>query len=335
MFKFNCFILKIDGMSVVSYLPFIQVHLQNEYIISNFIGESFASLIPSSVTFIQGVDDPQATCEQQQRIQQKNQSDFGVRVKPPVNFSVEFYFIIILVFFLVSASSFVLLNNLLKKKKKSRQSLSLLTRKSETISSEQAQFIEAPKEIQQIDTKKSPQNQKIEKVILLSSAFIICFFMFGVLLGLQSYSTLSYGHEAFHLSINLGNLLLPVAVFVSIWSYDISMTRFLIEFAIGLAFSAYIVVVSVYSPCPPLVTHWLGSWIVVTAWILAEAIFTRLRCILASKLEKFKSERLLLILGSVSLLGQITGGALIYLMVDIYRLFKHKPDCVFDFRYCN
>ena len=159
--------------------------------------------------------------------------------------------------------------------------------------------------------------------------------MFGVLLGLQSYSTLSYGHEAFHMSINLGNLLLPVAVFISIWSYDISLTRFLTELAIGLGFSAYIVVVSVYSPCPPLVTHWSGSWIVVTSWILAEGIFTRLRCILASKLEKFKDEKLLLILGSVSLLGQITGGAFIYLLVDVYRLFKHKPDCIFDFSYCD
>lgn len=234
---------------------------------------------------------------------------------------------IILFFFLVSAFSFVLLNVIIKRKTKS-------TEKADITLEQTIEFIDNDK-TKNLQSNNDKPSHTAEKTLLLSCGFIISFFIYGVLLGLQSYSTLSYGHKAFHMSINLGNLLLPVAIFVSIWSYDISLTRFLTEFIFGLGFSAYIVLVSFYSPCPPLVSHWSGSWIVVASWILAECIFTRLRCILASKLEKFKDEKLLLIFGSVSLLGNMIGGSIIYLMVDVYRVFKHKPDCVFDFSYCN
>lgn len=311
-------------------MPFIQEYLRNEYIIANFIGESFSSLLPSSITFVQGVEDhDEASCQSQS----VNSSTLA-KFKPKINFSVPFYFTLILACMLLSSFAFLILNyNLASRSKR----LKVEAPESEGNNIERASFMIANAESSSSSSSKTNKEggSTMEKVILLSTAFIMCFFMFGVLLGLQSYSTLAYGHTAFHMSINLGNLFLPLAIFLSIWSYELSMVRFFIEFAFGLLFSAYIVAVSVFSPCPPLVQHWSGPWLVVSAWILAECIFTRLRCVVASKLERYKDERLLVLLGSVSLIGQICGGVLVYLLVDVYRIFKHKPDCIFDFSYCE
>ena len=128
--------------------------------------------------------------------------------------------------------------------------------------------------------------------------------------------------------------MLPVAVFFSIWSYEVSQRRIMIEFAFGLIFSLYIVIIAILSPCPPFLNHWLGEAFIVLSWILAECIFTRVKCLIATRLERF-GQKVLYYLGLVTLLGQVIGGISIYLLVDIFRLFKHKPDCIFDLSYCK
>ena len=172
-----------------------------------------------------------------------------------------------------------------------------------------------------------------ERVPTVSSSFSIhSQFMTGI----QPYSTLPYGYAPFHLSINLGNLLLPIAVFSSIFSRQDSMKSIVCQFAVGLAFSLYLVAISVMSPCPPFVKSYpgIGSFLAVLAWILIECIFIRLRCKIAERFERFEGEAFLF-LGFVTLLGQVTGGTIIYLCIDIYRLFMDKPPCVTDFSYCK
>jgi hypothetical protein len=318
-------------MSVVTFIPYIQEYLKNEYIISSFIGEALSALIPSSITFIQ----IQSIHKNQETSCQNETTGNLVPSKPDLNFSIQFYFILIFLFMLASGISFFLLNLNLNHTKDTSKEVEKVQIKIDNLLLENENFVNSHYVI--ADGNKST-NETIQKIILLSIAFIICFFMFGLLLGLQSYSTLSYSHTAFHMSINLGNLFLPIAIFLSIWSYDVSLARILVEFSIAILCSVYIIVASVQSPCPPFVKHWFGSWLIVTSWILGECIFIRLKCIVSSKLEKYKDERLLLILGAVSLCGQMAGGILVYILVDVYRLFKHRPhmdECVFDFSYCE
>ena len=88
------------------------------------------------------------------------------------------------------------------------------------------------------------------------------------------------------------------------------------------------------SPCPLLVDHWIGSALIVIAWLISGFIFIRVRCVIATSLEKFGGN-VFLILGFSSLCGQVLGGLTIFLLVDTFRLFKEKPECVFDFSYCK
>jgi hypothetical protein len=155
-------------------------------------------------------------------------------------------------------------------------------------------------------------------------------------LGIQSFSTLSYSHFTFNLSINLGNLLLPLAVFSTVFLFQNSLKSIYFEFVIGVAFSLYLVYISVLSPCPPFIRDYvhIGSSLSVFSWCLIECLFIRLRCKIAEELERY-GNKILLILGFFTLLGQIVGGTAIFLIVDVYRLLKDKPECVSDFSYCE
>ncbi len=84
----------------------------------------------------------------------------------------------------------------LKFSKKMRKRKETLTR-----FEEKENFIENN---QAIGSTQSSSVDKKEMSIFLIISFIISFFLYGILLGLQSYSTLSYGNRAFYLSINLG-----------------------------------------------------------------------------------------------------------------------------------
>jgi hypothetical protein len=88
------------------------------------------------------------------------------------------------------------------------------------------------------------------------------------------------------------------------------------------------------SPCPPLVGTALGSTLSIISWILTQSMFMRVRLLVASRLERF-GQKTLLILGSLTMIGQIFGGLIIFVVVNTYELFVSKPDCVFDYSYCT
>ena len=93
------------------------------------------------------------------------------------------------------------------------------------------------------------------------------------------------GNDIFHLSINLSFFFMPIVILLSIWSYNISITRIITEFFIGIAISIYIIIIAIMSPCPPM-NNWLGSTIMVLAWVLTQNIFIRVRCCVAARLEE-------------------------------------------------
>jgi hypothetical protein len=183
--------------------------------------------------------------------------------------------------------------------------------------------------------KNMNNSNQFEIVILHLCTFIIAFFLYGFLPGLQSYSTLPYDINTFYLSINLSNFSQPFAVFITIWSNKVSSLQLFIEFTLGLLCSIYIIILSVLSPCPFLLGElvlWLGSTLSIISWIGMSCFFTRLRCLVATKLSLL-GKNMLLTFGITTLIGQMIGGILIFLLVDIYKVFKEKPNCIIN-DYC-
>jgi hypothetical protein len=90
--------------------------------------------------------------------------------------------------------------------------------------------------------------------------------------------------------------------------------------------SVYIQIVSMMSPCPPFVDSELGGGFIILSWVLTSCMFMRVRCLIATKLEKY-GEHVLFKIGIYTIVGQVLGGFLIYLVVDVYRMFDEKPAC--------
>lgn len=88
------------------------------------------------------------------------------------------------------------------------------------------------------------------------------------------------------------------------------------------------------SPCPPLLDTWIGPTLSVASWVLVQSMYMRIRCLIATRLERF-GQKTLLMLGFLTMVGQIFGGLLIFVIVTIYELLIEKPECATDFSYCK
>ena len=202
--------------------------------------------------------------------------------------------------------------------------------------------------------------KNFKRNFLMLLAFITSFFMYGLLPGIVFYSTLPYSHKTLNLSINLGgkiisfynfynfqklvkstynylkgNLILPISIFYTMCSSSISYFRLIFEFLAGLSFTVYIILVSMLSPCPPLLEHWIGQCLIIFSWLIVEFVFMRTRCLVASKLEKISKENTFLLFGVVTLLGHALGGVFVCIWVDVFRFLKSRPDCILDYSYCK
>ena len=352
----------------MAFLPYIGEHFAKQYIVPLYIGESVSSSIPSLIVFFQGSSSPdESQCEKEKKsvqlpaitkeedtfleiskkqyfvhqkentINSANASSYIETAKETLKtdpfFSVSVFFFIIAGLMLICTLTFIYVDFKYARSKKLKKEIKLKPLK---MFREEEAFIDDLNETEISNRKKKDENHSVEKTILLLISFFISCFMYGILPGIQPYSTLPYGYAPFHLSINLGNLLLPIAVFSSIFSKKDSMRSIILQFSLGLLFSLYLLFISIMSPCPPFVMSHpnFGAFMAVFAWILIECVFIRLLCKIAERFERFGGEAFLF-LGFATLLGQVIGGTTIYICVDIYRLFLDKPPCVSDFSYCQ
>ena len=131
----------------------------------------------------------------------------------------------------------------------------------------------------------------------------------------------------------VGLALLPIAIFLSILSYNVSLKQIVAEFIVALLASVYVIVVATQSPCPYLVDQWTGKLLIIVAWIIVQSVFMRSKCLIAARLERF-GHSYITGFGMLIMLGQLFGGILIFLLVNVYGAFKEKPLCINDYSYC-
>lgn len=349
----------LDGTSSVTFLPYIGGNFAKEYMIPNYIGESLAALVPSTIALAQGLGQNPG-CH---NVTTANGTHLEpIQIKP--NFSVQVYFLLMFVLLIISASSFTFLNfskvairsrkpdsisskinkrvnpanfgeSLIDGESSNKESIcsnvTLTSDLSTDMSPESKRPIDSVHEKPQVINDRRAENvhtqeEKKEMFILFFLVFMLSFTCYGVLPGLQSYSTLPYGNDIYNYSVNLSFIFLPIAILLSIWSYQVSVLQICLEFSVASAFSIYIVILSVLSPCPPFMDIWLGPALTILSWILSQSMFMRIRCLIATRLERF-GQTVLLILGALTMFGQIFGGLIIFVVVNVFDLLKARPDC--------
>lgn len=215
-------------------MPYIGLNFAKEYLIPNYVGESLAALIPSVLSLIQGLgQDP--GCYNYTNPDTNETELVPIDIIP--TYSVQLYFFFMFGLLCISTTSFSLLNfspyALKYRKPKSLNGdnkENFLHDGSKEVSSASSSFSEpssSPKRISpdpkgsptmtstnhidSINDSQSPLNQSNpnssyvevstgsrEEIILLTYTFFLSFFCYGVLPGLQSYSTLPYGKLSNH-----------------------------------------------------------------------------------------------------------------------------------------
>ena len=358
-------------------MPYIGLNFAKEYLIPNYIGESLAALVPSVLSLIQGLG-------QNPDCYNYTNPDTNITelVQKPIipTYSVQVYFFFMFGLLCISTTAFSFINFspfVIRHRKKSSLPNTPTSLSNEDVKKAAAESKPFPTSdsppsspsYQVVNDSQMPLNQSPsteiyvavsngfkEKFILLSYTFFLSFFCYGVLPGLQSYSTLPYGeflqtrtniinkvylnfnfrkgNDVFNLAVNLSFVVLPISIILSIWSYEVSVIQISVEFFLATALSGYIVVLSALSPCPPLLGSWLGPTLSVGSWVLVQSMYMRVRCLIATRLQRF-GHKTLLILGFLTMVGQIFGGLIVFVIVNIYGLLKDKPSCVFDYSYCT
>lgn len=207
-----------DGTSSVTFLPYIGTNFAKEYLIPNYIGESLAALVPSVLSLIQGLgQDP--GCYNYTDPETNVTQLVPVPIIP--TYSVQVFFLLMFGILCISTTSFTLLNfspyarkhrKLLRPEpefdaaadKEPSSNVSTLS-ESKVSSNESNKSPNGSFEL--INESRTPLNPPSpsetlveistgsnEKLILLTFTFFLSFFCYGVLPGLQSYSTLPYGN---------------------------------------------------------------------------------------------------------------------------------------------
>lgn len=201
----------------------------------SYIGESLAALVPSSLALAQGLG-KNPGCH---NVTSGNTTTFEpIQIVP--NFSVQVYFLLMFVLLLISASSFTFLNfsKIASRARKpnaisgggsrrtnnifedslitsdgGNKSISSEETSSSNLSTDTAKELKMPNntDVPNQNESNEPaerplsalnQNEKREVTVLLSLIFMLSFICYGVLPGLQSYSTLPYGNDIYNYSVN-------------------------------------------------------------------------------------------------------------------------------------
>ena len=314
----NLKIANLDGLSTITFIPYIGTYFSKEYITANYVGETLCSMIPAILALIQefGLNDSEC-------INSNNTSNFtgsddtnGNFLK--MNFGVSTYFFLMFILMLLSIAAFITLHES-KYSKKSRK-IESNNSKSNTdyneINSKKKQNIRSV-------TKKESNNLSLMYFL----TFLISFFIYGFMPGLVSYSTLPYGNFYFQLTINSNSFTAPIAIFLTVFSSNPSSKKLALETLTAILFSLYIIFVSLKSPCPIFVnTPKLGGFIITFVWNISSGYFLYETCLIAMKLEKY-GEKVLYKFSCITVFGNMLGSFFIFLLVEILNIFKDKDKC--------
>jgi hypothetical protein len=209
-------------------LPQIGHLFKKEYIISYYVGESLFALVPSLIAMFQGLGEEKgcrnATSlekvenEITKLIEYSNKTVLEPIPLDPI-FGVSTYLRIIFSIRVLSFMAFVLLNVTEFARKEHKENAAAAN---DSHKPNKEQDKECQKSLME-ETSYAKQsdlgNHRSEKVVFYSINFLITFFLYGVLTGLQSYSALPYGNNVFHISINLSTSILLRESFLLIFKF--------------------------------------------------------------------------------------------------------------------
>ncbi|XP_008574280.1 PREDICTED: solute carrier family 52, riboflavin transporter, member 3 [Galeopterus variegatus] len=346
----------VDCTSSVTFLPFMS-RLPTHYLTTFFVGEGFSGLLPALVALAQGSGlttcvnvtetsdtTPSPVTTRKTNITQGAHSTLGpdlpwtsapvVSLQSrylPAHFSPLVFFLLLSFMMACCLVAFFLLQ---RQPRRWESSVEDLLSSQVTLHSIRPREEKALGPLGPVDSSKG-QGHLEEKVVPHHPAYLAFIYVLvafvnaltnGVLPSVQTYSCLSYGPVAYHLSATLSSMANPLACFLSMFLPNRSLPFLGVLAILGTGFGAYNMAMAVMSPCPLMQGHWGGEVLIVISWVLFTGCLSYVKVMLGVILRD-RSRSALLWCGAAVQLGSLLGALLMFPLVNVLGLFSSADYC--------
>lgn len=313
------FLSCVDCTSSVLYMPFM-ARYPPQFLFWYMVGEGLSGLVPAALALAQGVGDLTAD-----------------KVDPPrgPRFSVEAFLSVLSVIVALSWLAFAALGHWpvvtafqVPDKKKGLRYGAAENRGYEpengvaTATSENSATGVRRSSGESSSLSRIGRLKRSQWWLVLGLQAVIACLGNGVLLAIQTYSSLPYGQLAYHLATNLAVIANPLSCAVAALLPLKSLGGLVFITAGGLGCAAYILLLAVQSPNPVLVGTVAGAAIMVSAWVLFVSLTTFVKCRLAAGTMAHGGARSLLWYGVATQGGSFVGALVMFVLTNYTNIFK-------------
>ncbi|XP_059934783.1 solute carrier family 52, riboflavin transporter, member 3 [Mesoplodon densirostris] len=350
------FLALVDCTSSVTFLPFMS-RLPTHYLTTFFVGEGLSGLLPALVALAQGsglttcvnitetsdttpipettrnVDSPQGAGRASVSELARTAPSVGHLESHylPANFSPLVFFLLLSFMMASCLVAFFLLQRQPRRWEASIEDLLSSQVTLHSIRPQEGKDMSPPgpedsgKGQEPLEEKTAPQHLAHLTFIYILVAFVNALTN-GVLPSVQTYSCLSYGPVAYHLSATLSSMANPLACFLSMFLPNRSLPFLGVLTVLGTGFGAYNMAMAVMSPCPLMQGHWGGEVLIVASWVLFIGCLSYVKVMLGVILRD-RSRSALLWCGAAVQLGSLLGALIMFPLVNVLRLFSSADFC--------
>lgn len=296
-------------------------HYKNKYIFPFFAGEGLSGLVPSLLSFAQGVPENSISANIS-RDSFNSDLDYRnelIRVQnESLNFPVSTFIYFMSITIMISWIAFNLLNcEFIVKDERIQNELGEITPINQG-SNENVQ-VEAPNnQVMKIASKQL----SVYKLTIMQA--YICCLTNGVMIALQTYTAKPYGELSYRIACNTALIANPIACLIGYFlERRFKIYYVYISMSIATFSGIYLFTLALMSPNPFFVNTTLGSSLMIISWVTFTGFFSFSKTMIASTLRKSDVENSLLRYGIFTQIGSTVGSIFIFVLINL-DFFKSK-----------
>lgn len=246
LFIFTGMFAIVGCMSSVLFMPFMG-RFRGIYLVTYMLGQGLNGLLSSLLSLVQGVGSPNCLMD--------NQTDTATVVYTEAFFPPNIYFLFVFCIFILSILAFLLLNKMEICKKESAITEAESANQIYEIGDDVNEYQSIPSSVFYLSN--------VNFYYLMVIIGLLASLSYGILPGIQTFSCLSYGTSAYHLSTTLSSLADPLACLLSLYISRPTVSDITVLTSLSAVLSAYILLTAVESPTPPLHSSGTGHFVIV------------------------------------------------------------------------
>ncbi|CCD69385.2 Riboflavin transporter rft-1 [Caenorhabditis elegans] len=307
----------VDAISSVLFLPFM-AQFHPSFLNAYFVGMGLSALIPSLLSLIQGTSN--YWCD-----------DNKTPHYYPPRFSVSMFFLINFFFTCAAVAAFLVLYKIGAHKNSSqvepepKHSIQIIQGDSTTDVNEvntESSF----QETSSIPDSSSATGARL--AFLLLTTALVNAQMNGIVTSVQSYATLVYSQNTYHYAVTLSNVISPLASYLQFFVKIRSLPILAFLTLCSSLTTAVIIYLAALSPNWIFNSETAGTIISIASSLIAAGLHSYLRVMFAALLrEGNQKESRLFWCGAFIQIGSFTGSAIMFPLVNVWKLFHSAPSC--------